>query len=100
MIAKIIIKRKFVKGKTKEILVLLSKMRMGALDRGGYISGETLMHRDNPQIMTVIATWQSMEDWLKWKEDPKRKQVEALLEVYQEAPTQYEEYFLGTSFQG
>ena len=47
----------------------------------------------------MIATWQSMEEWLKWKENPERKNVEAMLEIFQFGPTAYEEYFLGTPFQ-
>ena len=96
MIAKILIKRRFMPGKDKEILALMNKMRTGAMNRPGYISGETLMRRDNPYQMTVIATWQSVEDWHSWKESNDRKQFDAMLEIYQEGPTIYEEYVLGT----
>ncbi|NNG02416.1 MAG: antibiotic biosynthesis monooxygenase [Desulfobacteraceae bacterium] len=96
MIAKIIIKRRFLPGKTSEILTLLNNMRTGAMDRPGYISGETLMQHNDPQCLIVICTWQSMQDWLVWKEDNRRKQFELMLEVYQEGPTVYEEYVLGT----
>ncbi len=98
MIAKIIIKRRFVKENTPQIISLLNKIRSIAMDQTGYISGETLMQKDFPENMAVIATWQSMEDWLAWKNSEERKTYEAMLEIYQTRPTQYEEYVLGTSF--
>jgi heme-degrading monooxygenase HmoA len=47
--------------------------------------------------MAVISTWQSMEDWLRWKESPERKKYEEMLSIFQTRPTEYEEYILGTS---
>lgn len=98
MTAKIIIKRRFVKENRPQILSLLNKIRSIAMDQPGYISGETLMQRDFQENMAVIATWQRMEDWLLWKSSEERKAYEAMLEIYQTRPTQYEEYQLGTSF--
>jgi quinol monooxygenase YgiN len=95
MLVKVLIKRRFVTGKREEILSLLKEFRSGAMDRKGYISGETLVRHDDPQTMLVIGTWESMEDWHRWKEDKKRKTFEAMLEVYQEGPTEYEEFILG-----
>lgn len=99
MIAKIIIKRRFVKENTPQILSLLNKIRSIAMNQPGYITGETLMQKDFPENMAVIASWQSMENWLMWKESKERKIYEAMLEIYQTRATQYEEYVLGTSFQ-
>ncbi|MFO7715357.1 antibiotic biosynthesis monooxygenase family protein [Desulfosarcina sp.] len=99
MIAKIIIKRRFVKENTPQILSLLNKIRSIAMNQPGYITGETLMQKDFPENMAVIASWQSMENWLAWKDSEERKTYEAMLEIYQTRPTQYEEYLLGTSFQ-
>ncbi|MGD8337422.1 MAG: antibiotic biosynthesis monooxygenase [Desulfobacterales bacterium] len=98
MLAKIIIKRKFKTAKTREVIALLTKLRSAAMSQSGYISGETLTNYADQQDLCVIATWQSMEEWLKWKENPERKNVEAKLEIFQLGPTVYEEYFLGTPF--
>jgi antibiotic biosynthesis monooxygenase (ABM) superfamily enzyme len=97
MIAKIIIKRRFVEGKTRQVLALLNEIRSRAMQHHGYISGETLMKSDYPNNMAVIATWQTLEDWLKWKEDPERQKFEEMLAIYQTRPTEYEEYLLGTA---
>jgi len=98
MIAKIIIKRRFVDENRPQILSLLNKIRTIAMDQPGYISGETLMQKDFPENMAVIATWQNMEAWMAWKNSEERNTYEAMLEIYQTRPTQYEEYHLGTSF--
>jgi heme-degrading monooxygenase HmoA len=98
MIAKIIIKRRFVKENTPQILSLLNKIRSIAMNQPGYISGETLMQADFPENMAVIATWQNMKYWTAWKNCEERKTYEAMLEIYQTRPTQYEEYLLGTVF--
>ena len=98
MIAKIIIKRNFNKENTPQILPLLTKIRSIAMNRPGYISGETLMQIDHPDSLAVICSWQNMEYWHAWKNSDERKQYEAMLEIYQSGPTKYEEYLLGTPF--
>lgn len=98
MIAKIYIKRKFIRGNAPEIISLLLQLRSGAMNQPGYISGETLSSSTDPQSVAVIATWQSMDNWLKWKENPERQRIEAMLEIFQLGPTVYEEFFLGTTF--
>ena len=95
MLVKIFIKRRFQKGKIKEISAILKNFRAGAMDRPGYVSGETLVSYDDPQNVLVIGTWQDMESWLAWKENPKRKEFESMLELYQESPTTYEAFMLG-----
>lgn len=97
MIAKIFIKRRFVDGKTKQVIALLNEIRSRAMQQPGYISGETLMRPDYPNNMAVIATWQTLEDWLAWKENPERNKFEEMLAIYQSRPTEYEEYLLGTA---
>jgi len=98
MVAKIFIKRKFKKDSGREIVAILNKMRAAAMDQPGYISGETLMDYDNPQSVAVIATWQSIENWLAWKENPERMKIESMLEAFQIRPTEFEEYVSGTTY--
>jgi len=95
MNAKILIKRRFKKGKQKEIIALLRELRSGALHQSGYISGETLTSSEDPQILMVIGTWQDMENWYKWKQNNTRQTLEKMLETYQEVSTEYQEYTLG-----
>ena len=96
MQAKIIITRKFVRNKQKEIIALLRELRSGALHQPGYISGETLTSTSDPQTLVVIGTWQDMDSWYKWKENNTRQTLERMLETYQEGSTDYQELTLGT----
>jgi heme-degrading monooxygenase HmoA len=75
MLAKIFIKRRFRAAKAREVIALLTKLRSAAMRQPGYISGETLTNYANQQDLCVIATWQSMEEWLQWKENPERKKT-------------------------
>jgi heme-degrading monooxygenase HmoA len=100
MIAKVLIKRKFLKGKSDQVRSVMNNMRSGAMSQPGYISGETLMDHRDPNNKAVLCTWQSLEEWLNWKEKPERKKFEAMLVVFQVGPTEYEEYVVGTSFEG
>jgi heme-degrading monooxygenase HmoA len=95
MQAKIIIKRKFIKGKQREIIALLRELRSGALQQPGYISGETLSSKEDPQTLVVIGSWQDMESWITWRENDTRKTLERMLETYQETSTEYLELTLG-----
>jgi heme-degrading monooxygenase HmoA len=95
MQAKIIIKRKFIKGKQREIIALLRELRSGALQQPGYISGETLSSKEDPQTLVVIGSWQDMESWIAWKKNDTRKTLERMLETYQETSTEYLELTLG-----
>ena len=96
MIAKIIIKRSFVDGKTPQIVDLLNELRARAMTQQGYISGETLTKSSAPNYMVVIASWQSPEDWHNWRDSDERKKFETMLQAYQQGPTEYEELLLGT----
>ena len=96
MIAKILIKRRFKDGKTRQIVSLLNEIRSRAMHQPGYISGETLSKEGFPLNMVVIGTWQSLEHWYVWRDSEERKRFESMLELYQERPTDYEEFLLGT----
>jgi heme-degrading monooxygenase HmoA len=95
MQAKILIKRKFQTGKKKEIISVLRELRSRAMDRPGYISGQTLGSPDEPQLLLVIGTWANLESWHQWRADPTRKALEQILESYQMGPTDYQEFILG-----
>lgn len=96
MIAKILIKRRFKEGNTPQIVEIMNDIRRLALSWPGYQSGETLVKNGYPNEMVVISTWRSFEEWLAWKKSADRMKFEAMLEVYQEGPTEYEEYLLGS----
>ena len=92
MPAKILIKRTFQKDKTPEILSIINRFRASAKTQRGYIHGETWINPEDPQHTLVIVTWDSLQNWRAWKTSQKRKSFEAMLEMYQIGPTQYEEF--------
>ncbi len=95
MHAKILIKRKFKKGKRPEIIAMLRELRSQALHQPGYISGETLTSTEDPHTMVVIGTWQDMESWHNWKRNSTRQTLEQMLETYQVESTEYQEFKAG-----
>ena len=84
MLAKILIKRRFQKGKGREIVAILNNMRSKAMSQTGYVSGQTLVNPEDHQDFLVISTWQSLETWRKWKQGEARKSLEAMLEMTKE----------------
>jgi pentatricopeptide repeat protein len=95
MAVKIFIKRYVKKGKTREAVELLKEVRSHALKQPGYISGETLINHYDPCNITVISTWQTIDDWIRWQESDERSAIEDQLEGLQERPTTFEIYDLG-----
>ena len=93
---KIMIKRHIKEGKVKDVFDLLNKQRAKAMNQRGHLKGETLMSYQNPHSLLIISTWQSMENWLAWKENKERRANEAQIEQFLESPTEYDEYILGT----
>jgi heme-degrading monooxygenase HmoA len=99
MIAKIIIRRRFKEGNTRKIVGLLNELRSKLLNQSGYMSGETLVQSGHSNKLVIISTWQTLEDWHRWKDSEERGKIEAMLELYQERKTEYEEFLVGTPLQ-
>ena len=97
MIAKILIKRKFLKGKSDQIRSVMNNMRTGAMAQPGYISGETLVNHYDPYNIAVVSTWQTIDDWVRWQESDKRSAVTDQLESLAEGPASFEIFDLGPS---
>jgi heme-degrading monooxygenase HmoA len=95
MQAKILIKRKFQTGKKKEIIYVLRELRARAMEQPGYISGETLASPEDPQLLMVIGSWQSLENWHAWRKHSTRQALEKILESYQIGAAEYQEFVLG-----
>jgi len=95
MLVKVLITRRIKQGSEVDVLVTLSSLRARAMDQPGYISGETLVGHEDPRKLIVISTWDSLEHWLQWKDDPSRTQVEALLDPHLLEPTSYEVFLPG-----
>ncbi len=96
MAVKVLISRRYQNGKAMELLKLLNKLRVEAMNQPGYITGETLIGHDDPQKLMVVGTWDSVDHWLKWQDDRNRADLEARIgELLTEPPT-VEVFTLGT----
>ena len=74
---------------------LLNQFRFAAMGQPGYISGETLVNHYDSRSITVVSTWQTVEDWISWQDSDERVRNETQLERMLEQPTKYEIYDVG-----
>jgi len=95
MAVKVFIKRHVKKGKAEDTFALLNAVRRQALKQPGYISGETLVNHYDPCKITVVSTWQTIDDWIQWQESDARASKEDQLESLQEGPADFEIYDQG-----
>ena len=91
MAVRIFIKRHVKEGLVEETIQMLSEFRKSAMDQPGFLSGEVANHYDAKSV-TVISTWQSVEDWIRWQESEERASNETRMENLLDRPTVYEVY--------
>ena len=95
MAVKVLIRRVIEEEALEKVLALLKALRMNAMNRSGYVTGETLVNHYDPSIIMIISTWQSISDWIQWEESDERAAMEKQLVAFQKAPAQFEVYDLG-----
>jgi len=80
---RVVIQRHLKEGKKGDLLPLLRALRSAAMSYSGYIHGESLVGTENPSIISVLSTWQSLEEWKKWEKSEQRvklyEKIEPLL---------------------
>ena len=89
MVIKVLIRRLIKENKIGEVVELLKKLRVGAMNQSGYISGETLINQNDSQHLMVVSIWQTVEDWNRWQESDERKANDEKLERFLIAPAEY-----------
>jgi heme-degrading monooxygenase HmoA len=95
MAVKILIKRQFKENSTRQALSLLNNFRHDAMNRSGYTSGETWINHYDPTQISVVSTWQTVDDWIEWEESDRRSALEAKLKDILKSPAQFEVYDVG-----
>ena len=95
MAVKILIKRHFKENTAEKAMALLNNFRQDAMNQPGYISGETWRNHYDPRSITVVSTWQSIDDWIRWEESETRAAHEAKFESMLEESAKFEVYDLG-----
>jgi heme-degrading monooxygenase HmoA len=76
MPVQVIIKRKWQVDNPEELLPLLTELRSFAKEQPSYISGETLRSLDDPDDYMVVSKWETADDWKKWLQSKKRRDLQ------------------------
>jgi heme-degrading monooxygenase HmoA len=84
------IKRKWQVDKPEELLPLLAALRDTAREQPGFISGETLRSLDDPEDYLVISIWETADDWNKWVQNKKRRDLQGKVDSLIGEKTFYE----------
>ena len=79
MTIKILIERKFKEDPSLEEIKTINELRIGAMQRKGYISGETLIDLNDHRRIVVISVWANHAGWESWINSDERQKLEAKL---------------------
>ena len=94
MAVEVLIRRKIIETKAKEVSPLIVKLRSLATIQPGYICGETLNCIDPPgrNEYLVRSTWHSVEDWKKWLHSKERGAVNDQIDQLSREKAEYAIY--------
>jgi heme-degrading monooxygenase HmoA len=94
MAVQVLIRRKIVKEKIKEVAQLMVKLRSLARSQPGYLSSESLRCIDPPsdEEYLIRSTWRSDAEWKKWLHSEERMAVQAKIDAITQEKTDYRVY--------
>jgi heme oxygenase (mycobilin-producing) len=92
MAIRVLVKRSFSEDKAEALRELIGKMRVLAMDRSGYVAGETLKRIDRPGASLVISKWKSPKAWENWYKSPERENMQKRIDELLGVETVYEIY--------
>jgi heme-degrading monooxygenase HmoA len=84
---KILLERNIKGKRVAEIVRLLRQLRVMAMQQPGYVGGETLHAVEDPNHYLVISSWESLDHWQAWLNNPERRKLQAEVDSYLESPT-------------
>jgi heme-degrading monooxygenase HmoA len=84
---KVLLERNIKGERVSDIIRLLRHLRVMAMQQLGYISGETLHAVDDPNQYLVISTWETLEHWQNWFNNPERRTLQEKIDSYMDSPT-------------
>ena len=94
MAVQVLIRRKIMETKAKEVSPLIVKLRSLATIQPGYICGETLNCIDPPGRIEYLvrSTWHSVEDWKKWLQSKERIAINEQIDELSREQSEYAIY--------
>lgn len=95
MAVKALIKRRFQAEQIGQATKLLIRTRYEAMKWEGYIASETWRDLHDPNRITVVSMWQTLEAWQTWYASPQRREFSTELEKMMAGRETIELYELG-----
>lgn len=94
MAVQVLIRRKIVKEKIKEVAKLMVELRSLARAQPGYISSESLQCIDPPgdDEYLIRSSWRSDEDWKRWLHSEERGAIQQRIDTMTQEETGYKVY--------
>ena len=100
MTVKILLERKFKEDPRLEDIKIINALRVAAMQRRGYVSGETLVDMDDHKRILVISVWINKSSWDAWLRSGERQRIEADLDKSLKQPPMLRSFMLGADYLG
>ena len=100
MTVKILLERKFKQEPTLEEIQTINELRMTAMGKQGYVSGETLVDANDHRRLLVISVWARKADWEAWLNSDERRWIAAGLDNNLRQPPIIRTFMLGADYLG
>ena len=100
MTVKILLERKFKEDPSLEEIKTINELRIGAMQRKGYVSGETLVDLNDNRRIVVISVWANKAGWEAWVNSDERRKLEATLEKNLKQAPIIRSFMLGADYLG
>ena len=98
MTVKILLERKFREEPTLEEIKVINELRMTAMGKKGYVSGETLVDINDHRRIVVISVWAKKADWDAWINSDERRWISAGLDDNLRQPPIIRCFMLGADY--
>lgn len=100
MTVKILLERKFKEEPSLAEIKIINDLRIAAMQRKGYVSGETLIDLDDHRRIVVISVWTNKAGWDAWVKSGERRKIEASLDKNLKQPPIIRSFMLGADYLG
>ncbi len=100
MTVKILLERKFKEEPSLEDIKIINALRIAAMQRKGYVSGETLVDMDDYKRIVVISVWTSKSSWDAWLRSGERQRIEADMNKSLKQPPTVRSFMQGADYLG
>ena len=100
MTIKILIERKFKEELSLEEVKNINELRIGAMHRKGYVSGETLIDLKDHRRIVVISVWSNRDGWEEWENSDERIKLEAKFDKNLKQASIIRSFMLGADYLG